>query len=249
MFGRRKKDQPAEGAASKPKKTVGQQAMEWVKAFIFALLVMVPLRSAVADWFDVPSGSMEPTVVPGDRIFVNKLAYGLRVPLTFKWIARWDTPSRGEVVICHSPEKENTRLVKRVVGIPGDTIELRNNHLIVNGVEATYADLDEEIARQVDGGRHGGMQFALETLDGVSHPVATAPRVASQVRNFGPITVPEGKIMVVGDSRDLSRDSRFFGFVDLHKVVGRSPAVVFSYRNEPGRGLQIKWDRFFRGIP
>lgn len=259
MFGK-KKQAPTDKAATpgqsqanpknqpKVKKTFEQNVLEWVKAIIFALAVMIPLRSSVIDWFDVPSGSMEPTVVPGDRIFVNKLAYGLRVPLTFIWIAKWDAPERGEIIICHAPEKGQTRLVKRAVGIPGDTIELRDNKLFVNGVAATYAELDDEIANQIDRTANGGMVFALETVDGKSHPIATAPRVRSNVRSYGPIEVPEGKILVIGDSRDLSRDSRFFGFVDQKTVVGRSPAVVFSYRKLPGRGLKIKWDRFFRGI-
>lgn len=259
MFGKKKTSpsgtptSTAAGENSKPsgpkaKKTFEQNVLEWVKAIIFAAAVMIPLRSSMVDWFDVPSGSMEPTVVPGDRIFVNKLAYGLRVPLTFIWIAKWDSPDRGEIIICHAPEKGQTRLVKRAVGIPGDIIELRDNKLIVNGVQATYAELDDEIANQIDRNANGGMIFALETVDGKSHPIATAPRVRSNVRSYGPIKVPEGKLLVIGDSRDLSRDSRFFGFVDQKTVVGRSNAVVFSYRKLPGRWPKVKWDRFFRGI-
>ncbi|MBX3362295.1 MAG: signal peptidase I [Phycisphaeraceae bacterium] len=254
----------------KPKKTFFQQLMEWVKAFVFALVVMVPLRSSIVDWFDVPSGSMEPTIVPGDRIFVNKLAYGLRVPLTdepCRWITKWNSPARGEIVICYSPE-DGTRLVKRIIGIAGDTIELRAGKLFINGTESEYGPLEDEIQRQIDGGRFGVMRFARESFEGASHPVVTTPNwpQARELErggvfarppwnqpswtpsNFGPIEIPAGKVFVVGDSRDQSKDSRYFGYIDEGQVVGRSPAVVFSWQFSKGRGLKIKWDRFFRGF-
>ncbi len=277
MFGRKKQGNQGDGggdgeggdAAPKQKKTPLQQLMEWVKAFAFALLVMVPLRSSLVDWFDVPSGSMEPTIVPGDRIFVNKLAYGLRVPLTdepCRWITKWDSPARGEIVICYSPE-DGTRLVKRILGVGGDIIEFRNAKLIVNGVEAEYGPLEEEIQKQIDGGRFGIMRFARETIDGKSHPIVTSPNDPKQKgrvgffagppwnqptwtpANFGPIEVPKGEVLVIGDSRDQSKDSRYFGYIDEDQVVGRSPTVVFSWERPQGRILpRIKWDRFFRGF-
>src|SRR6187200_2349564 len=103
---------------------------------------IVSFAVAFADWNDVPTGSMEPTILPGDRILVNKLAYGLRVPFTHTWLARWDDPSAGEIVIFASP-KDGTRLVKRVIAGPGDTIELRNNVLVINGVAQAYSPLTE----------------------------------------------------------------------------------------------------------
>lgn len=273
MFGRKKKgpqgNEAGDGEAPKARKSLFQQLLEWVKAFVFALLVMVPLRSSLVDWFDVPSGSMEPTIVPGDRIFVNKLAYGLRVPLTdepCRWITKWDSPARGEIVICYSPEAGHTRLVKRVIGVGGDIIQFRDGKLSVNGTEAEYGPLETEVQNQIDGGRFGVMKFARETIDGVSHPVVTTPNFP-QARelerggifrgppwsqptwtpsNFGPVEVPKGQVLVIGDSRDQSKDSRYFGYIDEGQVVGRSPAVVFSWRMNKGRGLQIKWDRIFR---
>lgn len=266
MFSRKKKQEEAAKAAPK---TLVQHVLEWVKAFVFAFAVMVPLRASLIDWFDVPSGSMEPTIVPGDRIFVNKLAYGLRVPLTdepCRWIARWDSPARGEVVICYSPDPEPIRLVKRVVAIGGDTLELREGKLVINGQEAQYAALDEEVQNQIDGGRFGIMRFALETTEDGSHPTVRAPndrdvRIMEQggrfverwgepgwtLSNFGPITVPAGRVFVMGDSRDKSRDSRFFGYIDETQVVGRSPTVVFSFLLKPR--ISVAWDRFFRAIP
>lgn len=269
MFGRKKSDgdNKTQDEAPKAKKTAFQQLLEWVKAFVFALLVMVPLRSCLIDWFDVPSGSMEPTIVPGDRIFVNKLAYGLRVPLTddpCRWITRWDSPERGEIVICYSPEAGHIRLVKRVIGVGGDIIEFKNAKLIVNGVEAEYGPLEEEVQDQIDGGRFGIMRFARESMEGNSHPVVWSPNDPKQrgrtgffsgppwnqpnwtPSDFGPIEVPKGQVFVSGDSRDQSKDSRYFGFIDEGQVVGRSPTVVFSWEWNKGRGLKIKWDRFFR---
>ena len=270
MFKRKKKSAEA---TPKPKKTFSQGVLEWVKAFAFAFAVMVPLRGSLIDWFDVPSGSMEPTIVPGDRIFVNKLAYGLRVPLTKEpclWLARWDTPDRGDVVVCYSPEEpDHIRLVKRVVAVAGDTLEIRGGKLSVNGKEAAYSPLDEEVEKQIDGGRFGIMRFALETTEDSSHPIVRTPNDRDvllmeqrggvfgpqwnqpgwTLSNFGPVTVPEGKVFVMGDSRDKSRDSRFFGFVDATQVVGRSPSVVFSFLLERGPRLSVQWDRLFRSIP
>jgi signal peptidase I len=123
--------------------------VEWVKPFAIVLAIFLPFRSSIADWNDVPTGSMTPTILVGDRIFVNKLAYGLRVPFTHVWVARWDAPDRGEIVVCRSPE-DGIRLVKRIVAIPGDTVELRNSVLFINGAAAEYGPLDEDTIGQID---------------------------------------------------------------------------------------------------
>src|SRR5947209_242579 len=104
----------------------GRWLWRQVRAFVFIFVILAALRSAVADWNDVPSGSMIPTILEGDRIFVNKLAYDLKVPFTTVHLATWDNPSRGDIVVFFSPD-EGTRLVKRVIALPGDTIELRQN--------------------------------------------------------------------------------------------------------------------------
>src|SRR5689334_25136669 len=108
-----------------------------LKAIAIVVLVLTAFRSAVADWNDVPTGSMKPTIVEGDRIFVNKLAYGLKVPFTTWHLARWSAPSRGEVVVFNSPA-DGTRLVKRVVGLPGDQIWMVDDQLYVNGQPLSY---------------------------------------------------------------------------------------------------------------
>ena len=137
-------------AAADPHKTSAESniiqslrdfGVRWIAPIAIALAIMLPLRSAVADWNDVPSGSMRPTLLEGDRIFVHKLAYGLRVPFTYAWLARWGVPERGDVVTFASPEDE-TRLVKRIIGVPGDRVAMRGNELLLNGAPVEYAVLE-----------------------------------------------------------------------------------------------------------
>ena len=112
-------------------------ARDTLLPILAVVAILVPLRSAIADWNDVPSGSMRPTILEGDRIWVNKLAYGLRVPLTMAWIAHWDEPTRGDVVTLASPD-DGIRLVKRIVGLPGDRITMTANRLMINGEPVPY---------------------------------------------------------------------------------------------------------------
>ena len=107
------------------------------KPLLITVLVLSAFRSAIADWNDVPTGSMKPTILEGDRVFVNKLAYDLKFPFTTWHLAQWDNPKRGDIVVFYSP-LDGKRLVKRVVGLPGDRIELRNNRLLVNDAPVTY---------------------------------------------------------------------------------------------------------------
>src|SRR6184192_162450 len=132
------------------------------RVFILMLLVISSLRSALADWNDVPTGSMKPTIQEGDRVVVNKLAYDLKVPFTMIEVAKWGDPKRGDIVVLFSPE-DGTRLVKRVVGVPGDRIELRDNQLLVNGVAASWKSIgQQEIPMQ------GLSTIGEETLNGFS---------------------------------------------------------------------------------
>src|SRR6266542_2688963 len=108
-----------------------------IRPLLLLLLVVCAVRSSLADWNDVPTGSMKPTILEGDRVWVNKLAYDLKVPFTTWRVAEWSNPQRGDIVVFFSPH-DGQRLVKRVVGLPGDTIELRNNTLVINGRPAVY---------------------------------------------------------------------------------------------------------------
>jgi signal peptidase I len=217
---------------------------DWVKPLAVILAVFGTFRSAVADWNDVPTGSMRPTILEGDRILVNKLAYGLRVPFTTRWLVQWDAPARGEIAVLFSPA-DGSRLVKRIVGLPGDTVELRNNILWINGKPVRYSSATEAQVAPVPAADRAGHVFASEQLDAGPHAVMSTPG-ARAARDFGPVTVPAGRYFVMGDNRDQSADSRYFGFVRASKIIGRSSAVAFSLDRK--RGWMPRGSRFLKAI-
>lgn len=216
-----------------------------MKPLFVILIITSAFRSAVADWYDVPSGSMKPTIIEGDRIFVNKLAYDLKVPFTTLHLARWDDPQQGDIIVFYSPY-DGKRLVKRVVGAPGDLIELVNNHVYVNGKIATYEPLPETFLDQLSPNDRHGSLFAEEKLSRKEHPVMLSPSRPS-LRSFGPVRVPKGQYFVMGDNRDNSFDSRWFGFVDRNRIVGRASAVVASLN--PDHHYMPRWHRFLAPLP
>jgi signal peptidase I len=220
-------------------------AKNWAVSFATAFAILAPLRSAVADWNDVPTGSMEPTILCGDRILVNKLAFGLRVPFTHTWLAQWSDPAPGEIVVLNSP-KDGTRLVKRVVAGPGDTVALRHNTLFLNGQEQAYSLFPDSKLREIPDDVRAGRQFASEHLRGHTHAVAAIPSIPTAMRDFGPVIVPQGQYFVMGDNRDNSADSRYFGFVKRELIVGRSSAVAISV--DPKYCYLPRFGRWFSGL-
>ena len=219
-------------------------AKNWIVPFALAAMVLGPFRSSIADWNDVPSGSMEPTILPGDRITVNKLAFGLRLPFTGIWLKRWSTPAPGEVVICYSPVNGD-RLVKRVVAGPGDTLELRAGVLFVNGQSLAYSDVPAEQSRYIPSDRRSAHVFLWESLGPTAHAVMATPS-RPNTRSFGPVTVPPGEYFVMGDNRDNSADSRVFGTIREHHIVGRVFGVALSLN--PDRNYRPRFERFFKTI-
>ena len=199
---------------------------QWRTTVLVVVFVLVPIKSSLADWNWVPTGSMNPTIVEGDLVYVNKIAYDLRLPLTLHRLAKWADPKRGDIVVCFSPE-DRTRLVKRVIGVPGDTIELRNNTLHLNGGPVPYTPADSRYAACLPRRWKGECLLATEDLDGAAHAVMSIPSIEAR-RSFGPVTVPPGTYFLMGDNRDLSKDSRFFGFVDRKLIVGRARGVIGS---------------------
>jgi signal peptidase I len=216
---------------------------EWLRTSLVIVLVITSFRSAVADWNDVPTGSMKPTILEGDRIFVNKLAFDLRVPFTSLRLLSWADPSRGDIVVLRSPS-DGTRLVKRVIGVPGDVIAMVGNRLVVNGQVLDYGPLDPEMAVGF-GEIASNRVLAEENLLGERHAVMIITSQARQ-RVFPPIHVPEGRYFVMGDNRDESLDSRHFGFVDRDKVLGRATAVAASV--DPDHLFVPRWKRFFQPL-
>jgi signal peptidase I len=189
-------------------------------------LVMFSIRSSLADWNDVPTGSMKPTILEGDRVFVNKVAYDLKVPFTTWHIAEWSNPQRGDIVVFYSP-KDGKRLVKRVIGLPGDTVELRSERLVINGQPVEYESPDPGVPEQLPAAERARGIFATEKLPACPHAVMAINGVPA-MRTFGPVQVPEGCYFMMGDNRDDSFDSRYFGTVARDQIVGRATGVVLS---------------------
>jgi signal peptidase I len=197
-----------------------------IRPLLILALVMFSVRSSLADWNVVPSGSMQPTILVGDRVLVSKLAYDLKVPFTTCHIAEWNNPQRGDIVVFFSP-KDGTRLVKRVIGLPGDTVELRNDRLLINGQPMDYTTLEPQIPGQLSGTERARGIFATEQLPLHAHAVMAINGVPA-MRSFGPVHVPVGHYFMMGDNRDNSFDSRYFGTVDRGQIVGRATSVVLS---------------------
>lgn len=211
----------------------------------FFVFIVTPLKSSLADWNWVPSGSMNPTILEGDMVYVNKAAYDLRFPLTLHRLAKWGNPERGDIVVLFSPEDE-MRLVKRVVGLPGDELEMRENKLFINGQQMEYSSLPSAFVHDMTGALKQHAIFAQENLDGRKHAVMSVPAVATPKRSFSKITIPPGKYFVMGDNRDLSKDSRYIGFVDRERIIGKATNVIVSF-NKLDK-LQPRWDRFFAAL-
>jgi signal peptidase I len=212
-----------------------------LRSLVVLALVIFSVRSSLADWNDVPSGSMKPTILEGDRVYVNKLAYDLKVPFTTWHLAQWGDPQRGDIVVFYSPH-DGKRLVKRVIGLPGDTIELRNEELILNGQPVQYQPFEGPSLAELSETERATHLFATEQLPGRSHAVAAWPAVSAR-RTFGPIRVPANQYFMMGDNRDDSFDSRYYGAVDRKRIVGRATMAVMSFDRE--HLWRPRWNRFF----
>ena len=199
------------------------------------LVLMAIFRSALADWNVVPTGSMKPTIVEGDRILVNKLAYDLKIPLTHISLHRFADPMRGDIVVFDS-RAAATRLVKRVIGLPGDTVQMRDNRLMINGIAARYSGIEYE----------PDATFAIESYLNMSHRIELAPAGASRFSTFGPVTVPRDHYLVLGDNRDNSADSRYYGFIPRDEIVGNAKTIVLSLDYDDY--YIPRADRFFRPL-
>src|SRR5580692_7694680 len=216
---------------------------EEIRPLLVLALVMFSLRSSLADWNDVPSGSMKPTILEGDRVFVNKLAYDLKVPFTTRHIAEWGDPRRGDIVVFFSPYDEK-RLVKRVIGLPGDTVELRHDSLFLNGEPIHYKPIADELGTAALASV-SNQPLAVEELPGRTHAVAAMPWVTAK-RDFGPVRVPEGCYFMMGDNRDDSFDSRYYGPVERKRIVGRATTIVMSLDHK--HYWLPRWHRFFASL-
>ncbi len=196
------------------------------KGFVLFVGLMFVFRSAVADWNYVPSSSMNPTLISGDRVIVNKLAYSLRVPFTLHELARWGSPQPGDVITFDSP-KDEVNLIKRVMAVEGDVVEMRDNTVIVNSTPIERSLVDESRLVPTEAAPLS-VQVWGEKINGKKIEVA---RLADRNlnRDFDAVQVPQGHVLVLGDSRDNSNDSRFIGFIDVHRVTGQATRVAISH--------------------
>lgn len=208
-----------------------------------ALILFLIIRTFLIEAFQIPSGSMERTLLAGDFLFVNKAVYGAQIPGTNARLPGFDTPSRGDVIVFEYPKDPTLNYVKRVIGAPGDRVEMRAGQVYLNDVA-----LDEPYVQRIDP-LHDNFETEFNWQRGF-----LVDRTAEQRRGYrptrdtwGPLRVPGGKYFVLGDNRDNSADSRYWGFVDASAVKGRPLVVYFSYdrgTRDPLPWLtDIRWDR------
>lgn len=231
---------------------------EWIKPLGLILLILGSFRIALLDWNDVPSGSMEPSVLTGDRIGVDKRAYGLHVPFTKDvWIgSRWGRPYRGYIVVAYSPDpKDPVRIVKRVVGVPGDTVEVRDGRLILNGEPVEYREADPQTAgRYLSTARRTLAEFYEEMLptdapgddDGFKPHYVRFVETQPKNRSMDQITLGDDEYFFMGDNRDESKDGRSYGRTPGDRIVGRAIGVAFSLDHD--NFFVPRFTRFLNGL-
>lgn len=216
------------------RKSTLRQYVESVGGVVFVALM---LRSFVVEAYEIPSGSMLPTLQIGDHLWVNKLIYGVRIPFTdIKLATHYRMPRRGEVIVFADPKGEERDLIKRVIGVPGDVVEMNDNVVYINARPVArlhqgrwhYFDYSEESATWHDGDADAWQ----ETLGAATY--TTLHDTAARMRYYGPTTVPADSLFVMGDNRDNSNDSRYWGFVPLNLVRGQAMFVWWSYGQPEG---------------
>ncbi len=202
--------------------------VEYARSFFPVILIVLLLRSFIAEPFRIPSSSMMPTLLIGDFILVNKFAYGLRLPVLNKQIVPVGSPQRGDVVVFKYPVNPSQDYIKRVVGLPGDHIVYRGKVIYVNGTAVAQESLGRYVGRG-SGRDMTGADLKRETVGDVSHEILQRPNVFYGPRGDDAWTVPEGHYFVMGDNRDNSEDSRFWGFVPEQNLVGRAFLIWMNW--------------------
>jgi len=222
------------------------------KGFILFVIFLFVFRGAIADWHPVPTGSMKPTILEGDVVWENKLAYDLQVPFTDITLMRLGEPKRGEIVVFTS-KGAGKRLIKRLIGLPGDTLEVKNNHLFINGEAAKYervGDNSLEPERTID--HENGTTYAIESLSDLKpHVMQIKPPFHGSLQNFNKITIPEDHYFFMGDNRDNSADSRVYGIVPRSEIRGHATSTLMSVITQKTWSIW-KWrfrsERFFEAL-
>jgi len=213
---------------------------EWIEPFLVAAVIALFIRQFGVEAFKIPSGSMKPTLTIGDHLLVNKFIYGPRIPFTDSRIFIWKEPKRGEVIVFKYPEDESKDFIKRVVGVPGDKIEIKRGVLFINDQPVKVVVTGEHIFGDQRGGEYGDIKATLleEQLGSVKHAIQYLRDQSAY--NFGPVLVPKESVFVMGDNRDNSQDSRFWGFVKYNKILGSALIIYWSW---DGVDRWVRWER------
>lgn len=220
---------------------VGRWAWEWTKSLVIAFSLFLVIRTFLVEAFRIPTGSMENTLLVGDFLLVNKAVYGASVPLTHKHLPAFKNPNRGDVIVFIPPHEPDKNYVKRLIGAPGDTLEMHNKVLVRNG-----KSLSEPYTEHTDPNNDvyaPSMYWQCEY-----RPAKLKDDDCRPTRdNWGPVVVPEGRYMVLGDNRDDSEDSRYWGFVDRSAIKGKPLFIYYSFDSSTLRPFpwitQIRWNR------
>lgn len=235
---------PDQGVPARPRRRgEGEESVlailwDWTRSLAVAFLLFLVIRAFVVEAFKIPTSSMENTLLVGDFLLVNKAVYGAEIPGTPLTLPSFAEPRRGDVIVFNPPHDPVKNYVKRLVGLPGDTLEMRAKRLYLNGVA-----LDEPYVRHIDreaDAVHPGMAWQEAFL--VQDPRRRAYRPSRD--SWGPLVVPENRFFVLGDNRDNSEDSRYWGFVDREAVRGRPWFVYYSF--DPSRVNRVPWFRDIR---
>ena len=211
--------------------------LEYARSFFPIFLFVLLFRSFIYEPFRIPSGSLEPTLQIGDFILVNKFSYGLRLPLIYTKFLPNKEPKRGDIIVFRWPPKPKVAFIKRVIGLPGDHIQYMNKQLVING-KSVPQEFIEYTFESDERGDEWPVILKEEDLSGIKHAIYQRPDVTAY--NFQDFLVPKGYYFVMGDNRDDSADSRFWGFVPEENLLGRASLIWFSWDNEKYR---IRWDR------
>ena len=230
--------EPATRADSEPR-TIGVVAWEWTKSVLVILLMFLALRTFLVQTYVITSSSMEETLLVGDFLVLSKLAYGPQIPFTDWDLPGYSEPARGDVVVFRPPHDPDLDVVKRLVGMPGDTLAMRDKALFINGVRvqepyAQHADTEGDVA-------HRWMRWQCGERVALSPDISGAYRVEEAARgtngeacsptrdSWGPLVVPQGHYFLMGDNRDNSVDSRYWGFLEADRLVGEALMIYYSY--------------------
>ena len=215
---------------------------EWIEPFLVAAVVALFIRQFAVEAFKIPSGSMIPTLTIGDHLLVNKFIYGPRIPFTDSRMFSWKEPQRGEIIVFKYPKDEDKNFIKRVVGVPGDKIEIRNGQLVINDKLIQLADQGDYIGKDQGGAPppdyYAKPKLLEEQLGVIRHNILYLHDQSKY--NYGPVLVPKESVFVMGDNRDNSQDSRVWNFVNYSKILGRALIIYWSW---DGDGRWVRWER------